>query len=305
MVDTVEITVSGGLFNPASLSEFETVVQAALDGGYTVPCDPRGQVTFDRGLHFTVGDRGQNRHGVIGNGMKLVNAIPGAPTYMIDVELPASQYQNRHLHFGGFGFQGYGASNNNAHGLRYICNGTGWYELVIAGNNFEGCGDCLSIDGNIFEFIVDPQIYINSDRCFFGTNPGGQNVKVLSNCLLDWATYKQCRIGIELAVASSVLCRGGSFVDITERSVKTSNGIKNFDNGHFENGGAGYAIDIPTQDWPGTLTNCTLSNTKGANPYICRYLGIPAKLSAGFNRIHVGTSVFTPDSTVGANYTRL
>lgn len=297
--------VSGGLFNPASLAQFETVIQAALDGGYTVPCDGRGQVVFDRGLHFTVRDQGQQVHGAIGNGMKLVNNIAGAPTDMIQIELPADQFQNRHLRFGGFGFQGYGPTNNNAHGLRFVCNGGGWYELVVEGNNFEGCADCLAIEGNIFEFIVAPQVYINSDRCFYGTNPGGQNVKVLSNALIDWATYKQCRIGIQLAVANSVICRGGSFVDITERSLLASNGIKNFDNGHFENGGAGHAIEMDGQDWPGTLTNCTLSNTRGGNPYICKYLGPAGNLKAGFNRIHVGTAVFTPDSTVPANFTSL
>jgi hypothetical protein len=168
--------------------------------------------------------------------------------------------------------------------------------------------DGLTIDGYVFEGLIESVEATNCDRCVVLTHDNGN---ILSNVMFTTPILRASRIGIACATlggsaaANSAMLIGGSFIDITERSILAPNGFKYIGGGvDFENAGHGHAIDVAGTDWHMEIDSCSGSNTdpnrNGTGmPNLIRYKGDPAKLSHFGNRMaYQGTGTFTSDSTV-------
>lgn len=296
---------TGGLFNPKSGSELQSAFQKALDEGYLLVCDPRARPEITAPINVKVRDRGTSRHGIVGFGMRLCGKLTQPGNALMTVEL--GNLQNRHLFIENLTFddQSY-MGNASADGLvvkaRRNVGENGLYSFHMNKLLFEGAKDGLTVDGYVFEGIIDAPEATNCDRCLVLKMDAGN---ILSNVIVRTPIFRAARIGIDCEYANSVMVTGsGSFIDITERSIRATNGIKLVDGSDFENAGNGYAIEIQGTDWPMTLLNLTGSNTDPGRfgvgmPYLIKYTGDPQKLARANNKMNYqGLGTFTPDSTV-------
>lgn len=303
--------VTGGLFNPTTGAELQAAAQLAMDGPYLLMCDSRSRPVVSQQIVLKARDAGTTRHGILGNGMKLCGGFDTSGQTLMTVELAA--LQNRHFYLDNIGFDDRQwmrqapCGGLTMRGRRSVGE-NGFYQFQLNHLVFETMKDGLTFDGYVFEGLVDAVEGTNCDRIAVLAHDNGN---ILSNIIFRTPFMRASRMGIDCitlggsAAANSVMLIGGSFIDITERSISAPNGFKYIGGGiDFENAGHGWAIDVGSADWGMTIENCTGENTDpGRNgtgmPCLIRYMGDPGKLKQVNNRmLYQGTSTFTPDSTV-------
>jgi hypothetical protein len=294
--------VSGGLFNPTTGVELQTALQLALDQGYVLMCDSRARPVISAPIMCKVNDRGTRRHGLQGNGMQLLGSLSSADQTLMTLEL--GSLQNRHLFMENIAFddrnyQGKSKANGLLLKGRRATGENGLYSFILSKLLFEGAKDGLTIDGYVFEGIIDIPEGTNCDRIVVCRMDAGN---ILSNVIIRTPLMRASRIGIDCEYANSVMITGsGSMIDITERGIKATNGVKLIDGIDFENVGQGHAIEIAATDYPMRILNCTGSNTMNKMPHLIKYTGAVDRLMHANNRMnYAGQGVFTPDSTVQA-----